>query len=457
MVPTSDRLTTTNAAIDLLKRKLGRNAHVLDYIPLNKVELKLHNTGYDGYARYGIPIATVEDKSGKQWAAWALMSTTLRKDGSQELWIYAIEAGSKAVKRYNLADVINEGKLRQEFQLVKQKKRELIAVLKACFILKSGHVPKDIAFASSFLRDLRRACRMYKDDDTGADEDHITNDLDDTTEISTSSPNPEPTPKSSPDARRSSPPEASFPLSWPITERGHFEESKFHSATNRCAKELIVEQTPSYKETLKKASFFDVGDISRPQPPRLKTASPISQISTVVANENGGNHHTPSSQPYCITTATSITRAPKNNLDSYLELHEKQGALSSELRNINGSIEKHDANLQIKHKRQREELDAKHKEEIAEQYREQAIEADARKEELIQLKVKLAQQKDELLNQQRAQLQAKNAIREEVDHKRESFTREELLKMVDGLTPFALKRKRKRGEDGECVDGEKQS
>ena len=185
-------------------------------------------------------------------------------------------------------------------------------------------------------------------------------------------------------------------------------------------------------------------------------------------------HYALSGSPAPTLFAAPVQPVPKEDLNDYLELHERQSSLSSQLRTINDNINRHkeEKSLQLKvstkrievdlrnkhdtekenlkheHKRQHEELEKRQHKEVVDLYRMQKQETDKKNEEHARLKAKLTQEENDLEEYQRVRLQAKNAIKKEFDRKRESLTREQLLNMVDRLTPFAIDKKRKRS-DGE--------
>ena len=135
MIPTWNGPIPLHTPIDLLKDELGEDVHLLDYIPINKVDLLLYNTALDGFLPHGIPVATVIDENGEQWAAWALMSSSVRNSsvrryGLPDIWFFAINASSGAIKQEKLESVIQKGELREEFRPQRHKNHGLIALLK---------------------------------------------------------------------------------------------------------------------------------------------------------------------------------------------------------------------------------------------------------------------------------------------------------------------------------------
>ncbi|KAJ4366771.1 hypothetical protein N0V83_007296 [Neocucurbitaria cava] len=143
-------------------------------------------------------------------------------------------------------------------------------------------------------------------------------------------------------------------------------------------------------------------------------------------------------------------------LDKYMDLYEKQKALGEELKAINASISKHDLQALVRLMAATNEIDIdlsrKHAIERAtllkELHKKQSAKAEGMKEARKQLKAALQLKKDGLLKQRKDRLQAKSAVKQQLDQTMNSFSSDQLREAVArGLAPTALEKKRKRSEE----------
>lgn len=130
MIPTNGGPDAPATALEILRNKLGQYAHLLNLIPIDKVEMTSHNSGISGFIPHGIPVATINDDDDECWTAWALMTTNNRLDGLPDIWVYAIHWLTEDVKHHRIDNVVKGSHAREEFRPVFQKQTELIAILK---------------------------------------------------------------------------------------------------------------------------------------------------------------------------------------------------------------------------------------------------------------------------------------------------------------------------------------
>lgn len=81
--------TSDSSSLKLLKSELGRDAYLLDHIPISAVRM-LPTSQVPNYLPYKIYVGTIEI-SGRSCDAWAFLSTDLKKeqDGVPQMKIFA--------------------------------------------------------------------------------------------------------------------------------------------------------------------------------------------------------------------------------------------------------------------------------------------------------------------------------------------------------------------------------
>ncbi|CAO2649219.1 Nn.00g066040.m01.CDS01 [Neocucurbitaria sp. VM-36] len=483
MIPTESCPLTPNTAVDNLRTELGGDAHLLDYIPLTRIgffSLKPH-PAFRGYLPYGIPVATIDDESGERREVCALLSTNVQQDGLLYIGFFTLNASPRAVKQETVDNVILKGKLKDEFQQHRHSKRGLVAILQACFILENREVLDHLEFSLAFPKELRCACRRYKDD-MGLNAVQ-TNDIpDQVTNLASRLSNPASTLDSN-------------TASEPLDDLGKVSRLPHREALRKLSAPVSADKgsarsSRNDKDILKHASFLDHIDPPQSNTSQIgsqttrKTATPQPQTSlptygyspsfsfpsasivsvsshTVateacaepIGNSSRSVHDVAAgsvSQDLPVPTSRSSAKslilaspAEKLDFDGYLEAHEKQEWLTSELKTINLVIKAHEteshtqlqvsrnnididlhkkhvtdqASLREEHKREEAELRKKHADELKEQFESHKDEANEMKEQYAKMKFDLEQKKKDLLKQQRIRLQAKSAIKEDLDRR----------------------------------------
>tara|TARA_R110002003_G_scaffold48_18_gene4093 strand:+ start:48267 stop:48698 length:432 start_codon:yes stop_codon:yes gene_type:complete len=131
--PTNPSATPTHHALEVLRKKLGPDAVLLDQIPIDKVEM-VHQQGerFDICHDHKIRLGTIVDEDGVTWTAWVYLTNGLRQEGFPEIRVIALHPWSGCPKTYPLQEIVDVCELRDEFRVLAYRTNALSVVLKVC-------------------------------------------------------------------------------------------------------------------------------------------------------------------------------------------------------------------------------------------------------------------------------------------------------------------------------------
>ena len=166
--------TSATPTLKLLQQGLGADAHLLDRIPIHKVEM-VEDVKLEHYLPQRILVASV--KVEREWCdAWAFLSTDVKReiDGVPHITILS---GPQWTNKHSNAQMNSEkvGKWAKVFKdftdahrsaLIKVSLSQLHAILssdyeKTCFVLKGARMPANTQFRIRFIEDIKAACRSF--------------------------------------------------------------------------------------------------------------------------------------------------------------------------------------------------------------------------------------------------------------------------------------------------------
>lgn len=125
------RRTAPPTPLELLRKKLGRNADLLDAIPVDKVEMEeQHNKNFESYIPNRIYVGSIFDESQVCWLLWAYASQDTRKNGSLEVVMYGDSTRNQTMQQFFADVVLEKADLREEFKCLTYNRNALSAVLK---------------------------------------------------------------------------------------------------------------------------------------------------------------------------------------------------------------------------------------------------------------------------------------------------------------------------------------
>ncbi|KAH7074491.1 hypothetical protein BKA63DRAFT_491027 [Paraphoma chrysanthemicola] len=449
MLPARKANSASTNALRRLRNSLGRNAGLLDHLPVNNIEMVLQeDAGMEGCINYKICLGAIPDENGGEpWTAWVYMSNSMRKDGLPDLRTAASHSRSGKLKSYNQQEIVSNCKFRDEFETAAIKRNLLFVVLKAsppvsycyqphkliikqaCFILKGCEIPRGLEITDGFARDLIYACRKYEQGRNGSGKDD--------SDISTSNNNCSP-PRNRPSIRKSE-------------QRGPTMQ-RFEAPTKNEAM-LKPLQSP-----------HDVSPVS-PSLPRNKLPCAPDQAKNTRQLQADAKKPSISSEQTLQEPDTgkqhNILGAPEGpasmrNLDEYLEIRSHNEDLIDEIEDIKSRIKEVDADYgkrrqklcnfidqELKHMHSEEQrkiaadylarydkikadFDAESKKVRAEQL----AEAQEHKAQYAQLKKEHERQVQGLRNLEEKKVQLKQSLEHEIEQKQKNITMDQLLDFV---------------------------
>jgi hypothetical protein len=119
--------------LDLLKKALGyKNATLLEYIPLDKIEWVAFTPGPKSnyLLSHKIRVGNILDEQGTSQALWAYMNKQARGEGLPELWFFGSHPVQGDFCPWASSVVSSKAELREEFKVWEKKKYLLPVVLK---------------------------------------------------------------------------------------------------------------------------------------------------------------------------------------------------------------------------------------------------------------------------------------------------------------------------------------
>jgi hypothetical protein len=166
--------TLSNSAtpkLKLLQQELGADAHLLDRIPIHKVEM-VEDIQLEHYLPQRILVASVKVERG--WCdAWAFLSTDVKRelDGVPHI---AIRSGPQWTNKHSNAhmdmsewvEVFKGFTDARRSALIKVSVSQLHAMPssdheKTCFVLKGAPLPANTHFKISLIEDIKAVCRSF--------------------------------------------------------------------------------------------------------------------------------------------------------------------------------------------------------------------------------------------------------------------------------------------------------
>ncbi|KZM20143.1 uncharacterized protein EKO05_0002753 [Ascochyta rabiei] len=152
------KLSLRTTALDLLKIKLGKDAYLLDHIPLSKVSMVKGNQMFP-LSPYRICVGLDKVQSQNQSCKIsAFIAEKARQDGSVEIKFYGEDKDGK-MHQHSCEKMDRSGQWLDMFDI--GTKSKTIVLIKCYLALKGVPLPKDLTFSDSFLTTLKRICRYY--------------------------------------------------------------------------------------------------------------------------------------------------------------------------------------------------------------------------------------------------------------------------------------------------------
>jgi hypothetical protein len=168
--------------LELLKSKFGKDAGLLEYIPVDRIEMVQHEDNFGGFLSHKIRLGTMH-AGNADWTVWVYLyaSASFKKHASI-MKTFAIHPHN-STNRVSVtgSEVLRKVALRDEFRPVSSNHHVLAVLLKVsstpillnptladrrqtCFLLKDGEFPQGFFFTDGFIDNLLCACRKYKGD-----------------------------------------------------------------------------------------------------------------------------------------------------------------------------------------------------------------------------------------------------------------------------------------------------
>jgi len=152
--------------LDLLKSEM-KDASLLDYIPLDKVEMNIQ-TEVPNTIPQMCKLGTVASTDGGRLTLVACMSSkgipTARDGGIPRIHFFTYDLDGLSKRRHITArEVSRLDSLNDTFAPANANPDILNALLKYVFMMKGAPFPAGVQFLFGFTRALQQACRAYKD------------------------------------------------------------------------------------------------------------------------------------------------------------------------------------------------------------------------------------------------------------------------------------------------------
>jgi hypothetical protein len=120
--------------LDILKKALGRDAALLDDIPVNRVEMVVQQERhFERFIRHKVHLEVIWNDSSTCLTLWAYASRDARKDGLFDISFYGLIPHAhrdNAYQSYNTETIITKAHLREEFRCLIHNRAALSAGLK---------------------------------------------------------------------------------------------------------------------------------------------------------------------------------------------------------------------------------------------------------------------------------------------------------------------------------------
>jgi hypothetical protein len=118
--------------IDTLRNTLGNDMYLLEYLPIEKVDMLAHGEAKDGYIPYKIEFGTTSEPHNVHVKVYAYMLTSARQKDLPEIRFYG-RAPHGSLVQYRLEAVLSEGQLHEVFKPVRSLSASAVVVLlQAC-------------------------------------------------------------------------------------------------------------------------------------------------------------------------------------------------------------------------------------------------------------------------------------------------------------------------------------
>ncbi|KAF9696717.1 hypothetical protein EKO04_005198 [Ascochyta lentis] len=155
-----EKLSLRNTPFEKLKTKLGEDAHLLDYIPLSEVEMTMSDE-FPPLSPYRIRVGSGKVKGcTEDCRIWAFIMEKARTDGSVEIRLYGEDKYGKM--HQHSREEMDRSKQWLELYDIGPKDRSAV-LIKCCFIMNNVPLPRNLDFSETFLTTVKRICRVYMD------------------------------------------------------------------------------------------------------------------------------------------------------------------------------------------------------------------------------------------------------------------------------------------------------
>ncbi|KAF2024460.1 hypothetical protein EK21DRAFT_117778 [Setomelanomma holmii] len=436
-------MVPATTALELLKTKMGKDAVLLDQIPVDKVEMVTgQRKDFESVLPYRILLGTIPSSDGStDRDAWAYLTSSLQKDPFPEIRVYTFQAHSRVPVQCSLQEAFEQCDLREEFRAMSHRKRCLSMVLKICFLMKGVVFAHDIEFTENFIAELCRACRKYMEEvDTPSDRDE------------------DPKPEDHDRDRRSS----------RSLRPKMMRKSEQRGPADQAFDPLPLAYVPAANSLQQKASSPSTSSAQRRPFPYSPTAS-------AEREELYQSRHSSSNSQRSVPVPSDP--AAMRHLEEYLDLLGREDDLEGELNELKMEMSmvnegygqrrvslKDYIDEQLSHVHSVEQRQVF--EEITAMYdKAKAFEAEATqrmkskqlaevqdlKVQYTQVKLEQEQRYQELLEREGQKLEIKKSLRSELERRRSSFTMDQLLDFIHKKERAS--KKVKLGDAGEPKDG----